>query len=73
MLSAAILAVFTLTHEVCVWHVFVIALSVGFINAFDVPTRQAFTMEMVWRADLRIAIALNSILFKLAREAPPGG
>lgn len=71
MLQAAILAVLTLTHEVRVWHVLVLALSMGLINAFDVPTRQAFTMEMVGRADLRNAIALNSIMFNLARIFGP--
>jgi MFS family permease len=71
MLQAGILAFLTLAHLVQVWHVLVLALSMGLINAFDVPTRQAFTIEMVGRDDLRNAIALNSIMFNLARIIGP--
>ncbi|MFO1237418.1 MAG: MFS transporter [Alphaproteobacteria bacterium] len=39
----------------------------GLLNAVDVPTRQSFTVEMVGRADLQSAIALNSIMFNMAR------
>src|SRR5277367_3938122 len=52
MLQAAILAGLTLTHRVEAWHVMLLALAMGLINAFDVPTRQAFTIEMVGREDL---------------------
>ena len=40
-------------------------------NAFDIPTRQSFTVEMVGRADLSRAIALNSIMFNSARLVGP--
>ncbi|MGD0144019.1 MAG: MFS transporter, partial [Rhizomicrobium sp.] len=66
MLQAAILAGLTLAHVVQVWEVIVLAASMGLINSFDVPTRQAFTIEMVGREDLRDAIALNSMMFNLA-------
>jgi MFS family permease len=72
MLQAAILATLTLLHVVQVWEVIVLAASMGLINAFDVPTRQAFTIEMVGREDLRNAIALNSVMFNLARIVGPG-
>lgn len=72
MLQAAILATLTLLHIVQVWEVIVLAASMGLINAFDVPTRQAFTIEMVGRDDLRNAIALNSVMFNLARIVGPG-
>jgi MFS family permease len=72
MLQAAILATLTLLHIVQVWEVIVLAASMGLINAFDVPTRQAFTIEMVGREDLRNAIALNSVMFNLARIVGPG-
>ncbi len=71
MLQAGVLAFLTLAHLVQVWHVLVLALSMGLINAFDVPTRQAFTIEMVGRDDLRNAIALNSVMFNLARIIGP--
>ncbi len=72
MLQAAILATLTLLHVVQVWEVIVLAASMGLINSFDVPTRQAFTIEMVGREDLRNAIALNSVMFNLARIIGPG-
>jgi len=71
MLQAAALAVLTLTHVVQVWEVVALALFKGFVNAFDVPTRQAFTIDMVGREDLRNAISLNSIMFNLARVVGP--
>jgi MFS family permease len=71
MLQAAVLAGLTLAHVVQVWEIVVLAFSMGLINAFDVPTRQAFTIEMVGREDLRNAIALNSVMFNLARIVGP--
>lgn len=71
MLQAAVLAGLTLAGVIKVWEVVALALSMGLINAFDVPTRQALTFEMVGREDLRNAIALNSVMFNLARIAGP--
>jgi MFS family permease len=71
MLLAFCLAALTLTHLVQVWHVFVLASLLGLVNAFDVPTRQAFVIEMVGRDDLINAIALNSSMFNAARIVGP--
>ncbi len=71
MVQAGVLAVLTLTGEVQVWQVIALAFSMGLINAFDVPTRQAFTIDMVGREDLRNAISLNSVMFNLARIIGP--
>jgi MFS family permease len=71
MLQAATLAVLTLMHIVQVWQIVVLALFKGLVNAFDVPTRQSFTVEMVGREDLRNAISLNSMMFNLARIVGP--
>ena len=71
MLQAFALAALTLTHMVHVWHVILLAFSLGIVNAFDVPTRQAFTLDMVEREDLRSAISLNSMMFNLARILGP--
>jgi predicted MFS family arabinose efflux permease len=71
MLQATILATLTLTSVVTAWDVVALAFTMGLINAFDVPTRQAFTIEMVGRDDLRNAIALNSVMFNLARIVGP--
>ncbi len=71
MTSACGLAALTLSGVVEVWHIIGFALLSGTANAFDVPTRQSFTIEMVGRADLPRAIALNSIMLNAARLVGP--
>jgi MFS family permease len=72
MLQAALLAGLTLAGIVQVWEIILLAFGLGFINAFDVPTRQAMTLDMVGgKEDLRHAIALNSMMFNLARVIGP--
>lgn len=71
MAQSVALAALTLTHVVQVWMVVALALFQGLVNAFDVPIRQAMTVEMVGRQDLRHAISLNSMMFNLARVAGP--
>jgi predicted MFS family arabinose efflux permease len=68
---AAALAVLTLSGRVTIVQVFVIAAALGAVNAFDIPTRQAFVAEMVGRDDLPNAIALNSSAVNAARIAGP--
>src|SRR4029077_16496017 len=48
-----------------------LALTLGLINAFDIPARQSMTLDMVGREDLRHAISLNSMMFNLARIVGP--
>ena len=71
MILAFILAFLTFTGLVRVWHVMFLALCLGFVNAFDAPTRQAFIKEMVGKEDLLNAIALNSAMFNGARILGP--
>jgi MFS family permease len=71
MLQAAVLAVLTLLHMIQVWEIVCLALTMGLINAFDVPTRQSMTLDMVGREDLRHAISLNSMMFNAARVVGP--
>ncbi|MFZ0760607.1 MAG: MFS transporter, partial [Candidatus Sulfotelmatobacter sp.] len=71
MLLAFILAALTLWHRVQVWQVFVLAALLGVVNAFDIPGRQSFLVEMVGRDDLMNAIALNSSMFNGARVIGP--
>jgi MFS family permease len=71
MLLAFLLAVLTLTNVVHVWHLIAITLLVGIVNAFDVPIRQAFFVQMVGKEDLPNAIALNSSIFNGARVVGP--
>ena len=71
MILAFLLAALTLTHRVQVFHVFILAACLGLVNAFDIPARQAFVVEMVGREDLTNAIALNSSMVNGARIAGP--
>jgi MFS family permease len=71
MILAAILAALTLTGTIAVWHLFVLASLGGVVNAFDIPTRQSFVVDMVGKEDLLNAIALNSSMFNGARIAGP--
>jgi len=71
MILAFILAALTLTHMVLVWHIFVLAALLGVVNAFDIPGRQSFLVEMVGKEDLMNAIALNSSMFNGARVIGP--
>jgi MFS family permease len=72
MVQAFILAFLTLMGMIAVHHLIILSLFLGFVNAFDMPTRQAFVVEMLEkREDLGNAIALNSFLFNGARLVGP--
>ena len=71
MILAAILAWLTLTHRVHVSHIFILATLLGVVNAFDIPGRQAFLVDMVGKDHLMNAIALNSSMFNGARVVGP--
>jgi MFS family permease len=71
MILAFLLAGLTLTRVITVWELIVIAFLVGIVNAFDVPIRQAFLVQMVGKEDLPNAIALNSSIFNGARVVGP--
>ena len=49
----------------------VLAFTLGVINAFDIPSRQAFIVDLVGKEDLANAIALNSVTFNAARIIGP--
>ncbi len=73
MLLAFILAALTLSHAIDhrVWLIFVVAALLGVVNAFDIPGRQSFLVDMVGKDDLMNAIALNSSMFNGARVIGP--
>ena len=71
MLLSVTMAVLVLTGVVEVWHVLVVAFLLGVRNAVDLPTRQAFSVEMVGRDDVGNAVALNSAMFNGARVIGP--
>ncbi len=71
MLLAFALFALTVTDNVGVEQVLVLALLLGVTNAVDMPTRQAFAVEMVGREDIGNAVALNSAVFNGARVVGP--
>jgi MFS family permease len=72
MLQSFLLGALTFAGAIRVWHVLVLQIAQGIINAFDTPARQAFVVEMVEdRADLPNAIALNSSMVNGSRVLGP--
>jgi MFS family permease len=72
MIQSLALAGLALTGNIDIWHIILLSIFQGFINAFDSPARQAFVTEMVERReDLGNAIALNSSMFNGARLVGP--
>ncbi len=72
MLQSFALAGLALAHIITVWEIVVLALAQGAINAFDMPARQSFVIQMVdEREDLPNAIALNSSIVNASRLIGP--
>ncbi len=69
--QAAVLATFTLLHDVTYLDVCVLAVVLGLNNSFENPSRQAFMLEMVGSDDLRNAVSLNSTMNNAARAVGP--
>ncbi len=69
--EALALGILTVTHLVSVPWVIGLAIFFGLLAAFEVPTRQAFVADLVGRADLMNAIALNSSAFNVSRVIGP--
>jgi MFS family permease len=71
MLLAGILSALTYSGIVQPWHIIVLAALLGAANAFDAPARQSFVSELVDREHLTNGIAINSLMFNLARALGP--
>jgi MFS family permease len=72
MLQALVLSLLIFSGHIQVWHIIVLSALLGVINSFDLPVRQAFTVEMIEdREDLSNAIALNSSMVNAARLIGP--
>jgi len=73
MIQALVLGVITLTGAVNIYHIIILSLFLGCINAFEVPMRQSFVVDMVDREKdvLPNAIATNSMIFNLSRLIGP--
>jgi MFS family permease len=72
MVQSLLLAVLTLSHHITIHWVLALSVMQGIINAFDMPGRQAFMVQMVEdRRDLSNAIAINSSMVNMARLVGP--
>ena len=71
MIQALLMAILTLTGFVQVWHIMVLSLLIGLINALDNPTRQSFYPSLVSPDKLSNAIALNSAVINGSRLIGP--
>jgi MFS family permease len=71
LLLALLLGVLVLMGHVTTWQLLAVAAAAGIVNAIDLPARLAFVIDLVGRDDLPNAIALNSMLFNLARMVGP--
>lgn len=72
MLQAVVLYTLFATHTLAVWHIVLLSFFLGAVNAFDIPIRQSFTVDMLNdREDLSNAIALNSSMVNAARLIGP--
>lgn len=72
LVQSGALAALALAGVITVEHVIALSIFQGVINAFDMPARQAFLVQMIEdRADLPNAIALNSSMVNAARLVGP--
>ncbi|MGD8885544.1 MAG: MFS transporter, partial [Gammaproteobacteria bacterium] len=71
MVQALVLGVLTVGGWVQPWHILILALALGLVQAVETPVRQSFISQLVEREDLTNAIALNSSMFHLARFIGP--
>lgn len=71
MIPAFLLAGLAWSGLATVWLIIALAAVSGIAMAFDMPARQAFTLDMTSREDLLNAISLNSSIFNGARIVGP--
>ncbi|EKQ51630.1 MULTISPECIES: MFS transporter [unclassified Clostridium] len=71
LIITLILAILVWIGQVQYWHILVLSTILGVINTIDMPTRQSVVIELVGKEDLMNAIALNSMVFNLARIIGP--
>lgn len=72
MIQALVLTILAFANVIAIWQLFALGTLLGVINAFDIPARQAFVVDLVEKKeDLGNAIALNSFMFNGARLVGP--
>jgi MFS family permease len=71
MIQALILVIIYFAGSIEIWQIFILSIMMGCINAFDIPARHSFVIDMVEKKDLGNAIALNSLMFNGAMLIGP--
>jgi len=72
LIQAFVLALLFYVKSISVWHIAILSVFLGIINAFDMPARQSFVVDMIEKKeDLGNAIALNSSMVNSARLIGP--
>jgi MFS family permease len=71
LIQATIFGLLVATNSIQLWHIYLLAVIQGCVQAIDTPTRQAFVAEMVGHDELTNAIALNSMTFNGGRIIGP--
>jgi predicted MFS family arabinose efflux permease len=71
-LQSAVLAIMCLTGAVSIWPVFALALLLGIVSALNHPMRLVIVTNLVTRDAVPSALAINSLVFNVARVAGPG-
>ncbi len=72
LVQAAVLGVLTLAGIVALWHILVLSLLLGTVNAFDMPSRHSLVVQMLdTPQDLPNALALHSLLVNISRIVGP--
>lgn len=71
MILAFILAFLVQVHMLMLWHVYLLALFLGIVSAFDLTTQQAFIGEIAGKEQVQKTVALNNSFQQLARFVGP--
>lgn len=72
LIQAGVLAWLCLAGVIQIWQIVLLSVILGCVNAFDVPARHSFVIDMVdKKEDLGNGIALNSLMFNGARLIGP--
>ncbi|MDO8603147.1 MAG: MFS transporter [Candidatus Omnitrophota bacterium] len=72
LLQGLVLAILTMTGNIQVWHIIIMGIFLGCVNSLDIPARQSFILQMIEeKENLGNAIALNSMMFNMARLIGP--
>ncbi len=71
MSLAIVFAVLVQTSQIRLWHIYILTTLLGIVNAFDLPSQQAFLSDLSGNRNVRKAIVLNSAIIQISRMLGP--